>query len=40
VLSTDTAETLGEKIHQLEYKHYPEVIANVLKTKINVKKSD
>jgi len=40
VLSTDTAETLGEKIHQLEYKHYPEVIANVLKTKINVKKND
>ena len=33
VLSTDTAETLGEKIHQLEYKHYPEVIANLLKNK-------
>jgi len=40
VLSTDTAETLGEKIHQLEYAHYPEVIANLLKTKINVKKND
>jgi len=40
VLSTDTAETLGEKIHQLEYKHYPEVIADLLKTKINVKKND
>jgi phosphoribosylglycinamide formyltransferase-1 len=39
VLSTDTAETLGEKIHQLEYKHYPEVIASLLKTKINVKKN-
>jgi phosphoribosylglycinamide formyltransferase-1 len=40
VLSTDTSETLGEKIHQLEYKHYPEVIADLLKTKINVKKND
>jgi len=40
VLSTDTAETLAEKIHQLEYKHYPEVIASLLKTKINVKKND
>jgi phosphoribosylglycinamide formyltransferase-1 len=39
VLSTDTAETLGEKIHQLEYKHYPEVIVSLLKTKINVKKN-
>ena len=33
VLSTDTTETLGEKIHQLEYKHYPEVIAILLKNK-------
>ncbi len=39
VLTTDTSETLGEKIHQLEYKHYPEVIASLLKTKINVKKN-
>jgi phosphoribosylglycinamide formyltransferase-1 len=33
VLSTDTKETLAEKIHHLEYKHYPEVIANLLKNK-------
>jgi len=33
VLSTDTTETLAEKIHHLEYKHYPEVIANLLKNK-------
>jgi phosphoribosylglycinamide formyltransferase-1 len=38
ISENDTAESLAEKIHQLEYKHYPEVIANLLKTKINVKK--
>lgn len=40
VLSTDTAETLGEKIHQLEYLHYPKVIADILESKMNVKKND
>jgi phosphoribosylglycinamide formyltransferase-1 len=40
VLSTDSAETLGEKIHQLEYKHYPKVIADILESKMNVKKND
>lgn len=27
----DTPETLAEKIHQLEHKHFPEVIENLLK---------
>ncbi|MBB1546763.1 MAG: phosphoribosylglycinamide formyltransferase [Capnocytophaga sp.] len=27
VLPTDTADTLAEKIHQLEYQHFPEVIS-------------
>ena len=40
IAEKDTAETLAEKIHQLEYAHYPEVIASLLKTKINVKKTD
>ncbi len=40
ISENDTAESLAEKIHQLEYKHYPEVIANLLKTKINVKKTN
>jgi phosphoribosylglycinamide formyltransferase-1 len=40
ISENDTAESLAEKIHQLEYKHYPDVIANLLKTKINVKKKD
>jgi len=40
ISENDTAETLAEKIHQLEYAHYPEVIASLLKTKINVKKTD
>lgn len=30
VVQTDTAETLAQKIHQLEYKHFPEVIASLL----------
>jgi phosphoribosylglycinamide formyltransferase-1 len=30
VTESDTAETLAQKIHQLEYKHFPEVIAQVL----------
>ena len=32
VSENETAETLADKIHELEYKHYPEVIANLLKT--------
>jgi phosphoribosylglycinamide formyltransferase-1 len=40
ISENDTAESLAKKIHQLEYKHYPDVIANLLKTKINVKKKD
>ena len=40
ISENDTAESLAEKIHQLEYRHYPEVIANLLKSKINVKKRD
>ena len=40
ISENDTAETLAEKIHQLEYAYYPEVIANLLKTKMNVKKTD
>jgi len=40
ISENDTADTLAEKIHQLEHKHYPEVIASLLKTKINVKKTD
>ncbi len=40
VSENDTAETLANKIHQLEYKYYPEVIASLLKTKINVKKTN
>ncbi|WP_298509777.1 phosphoribosylglycinamide formyltransferase [uncultured Kordia sp.] len=30
VSENDTPETLAQKIHQLEYKHFPEVIAQVL----------
>jgi len=40
ISENETAESLAKKIHQLEYKHYPEVIANLLKTKINVKKTN
>jgi phosphoribosylglycinamide formyltransferase-1 len=40
ISENETAESLAKKIHQLEYKLYPEVIANLLKTKINVKKKD
>lgn len=31
VLSTDTPSTLATRIHELEYQHYPEVIASMLK---------
>lgn len=30
ISSGDTPETLAEKIHKLEYEHYPKVIANYL----------
>jgi phosphoribosylglycinamide formyltransferase-1 len=40
ISENDNAESLAEKIHQLEYTYYPEVIANLLKTKMNVKKND
>jgi len=30
VTENDTPETLAEKIHQLEYKHFPEIIEQVL----------
>ncbi|MBW6491105.1 MAG: phosphoribosylglycinamide formyltransferase [Lentimicrobium sp.] len=32
VLPDDAPETLAEKVHQLEYKHYPEVIESLLKS--------
>ncbi|MFK8270771.1 phosphoribosylglycinamide formyltransferase [Capnocytophaga stomatis] len=31
ISENDTADSLAEKIHQLEYKHFPEVIASLLK---------
>lgn len=31
VLPTDTAEDVAAKVHDLEYKHYPEVIGQLLK---------
>ena len=30
ILSDDTPETIAEKVHELEYKHYSKVIANEL----------
>ncbi|WP_372802109.1 phosphoribosylglycinamide formyltransferase [Lutibacter sp.] len=30
VLSTDTAENVAEKIHELEYRYFPEIIEKVL----------
>ena len=30
VLPTDTPNTLAEKIHQLEYQHFPEVISKLV----------
>jgi phosphoribosylglycinamide formyltransferase len=32
VLPTDTADTLAEKIHLLEYEHFPKVIEKWLET--------
>lgn len=31
VLPTDTPDSLAEKIHQLEHKHFPEIIEQVIK---------
>lgn len=31
VLPDDTTETLAQRIHQLEYEHYPEVIEKIIK---------
>ncbi len=33
VLETDTAESLADKIHQLEYKYFPQVIKDILSGK-------
>ncbi|KAF0204229.1 MAG: phosphoribosylglycinamide formyltransferase [Bacteroidetes bacterium] len=33
VLPDDSPETLAERIHKLEYEHYPEVIENLLSNK-------
>lgn len=33
---TDTAESIAEKVHQLEYQHYPKIIEKIL-TEINSK---
>jgi phosphoribosylglycinamide formyltransferase 1 len=33
VRKSDTPESVAEKIHQLEYEHFPKVIEQVLKTK-------
>lgn len=30
ILPSDTAETIAKKVHQLEYKHFPRVIEDVL----------
>lgn len=30
IAPTDTAEEIAHKVHELEYRHFPEVIANVL----------
>lgn len=32
VLENDTPETLAQRIHDLEYKYYPEIIVNLLET--------
>lgn len=34
VFSTDTAEDVASKVHQLEYKYFPEIIEKVLSGKI------
>lgn len=35
ISETDTPETLANKIHVLEYEHFPKVIENVLKENLN-----
>ena len=37
VFSTDTAESLAQRIHLLEHEHYPKVIEDVIKSVIIVK---
>ena len=32
VVETDTPEMVAQKVHELEYKHFPAVIAKVLQT--------
>ena len=32
VLPEDTAETIAQKVHQLEYKHFPRVIGEVVRS--------
>ena len=29
VLSTDTADTIAEKVHALEYEHFPKIISEI-----------
>ena len=33
VLSSDTPESLAARVHQLEYRYYPEIIGNLLRKK-------
>jgi phosphoribosylglycinamide formyltransferase-1 len=34
VLPEDTAETIAQKVHQLEYKHFPRVIGEVVRSSV------
>jgi formyltetrahydrofolate-dependent phosphoribosylglycinamide formyltransferase len=38
VTETDTAESLAQKIHELEHRHYPAVIAEIIKAKTSLNK--
>jgi formyltetrahydrofolate-dependent phosphoribosylglycinamide formyltransferase len=38
VLENDTAESLANRIHRLEFEHYPQVIENILKKEVMGKK--
>ncbi len=40
VLATDTAEEIAKKVHELEYRHFPRVIEEVVETIFPGKKSD
>jgi phosphoribosylglycinamide formyltransferase-1 len=35
VLPEDTAETIAQKVHQLEYKHFPRVIGEVVRSSVS-----